>query len=237
MRKAMPSSIGLWADSFVESMNDNKTLMLSLYELIDQLPLGTGAGYGLPIKVDRIILAKLLNFRKIQANPIYVQNSRGKFESSILHTLSQIMFDLNKMSSDIILFSMPEFGYFELSTNLCTGSSIMPQKRNPDVLEIIRANYHQLIAYEFEVKNIVSNLISGYNRDLQLTKEPVINGFELTKNTLCIMKLVMEKVKVNSKKCKKAMTRELYATGKAYELIKKGVPFREAYQEISKQYD
>jgi len=141
------------------------------------------------------------------------------------------------MSSDILLFSMSEFGYFELSANLCTGSSIMPHKRNPDVLEIIRASYHQLIAYEFEVKNIISNLISGYNRDLQLTKEPVINGFELIKNNLIVMEIVLENLKVNSDKCKKAMTEELFATEKAYELVKKGVPFRESYQEISEGYD
>ena len=237
MRKAMPSSVGLWVDSYIESMDDNKILISNLYEFIDRSPLGTGAGYGLPIEVDRIHLAKLLGFSKIQSNPLYVQNSRGKFESSILHTLSLIMLDLNKMSSDILLFSMSEFGYFELSANLCTGSSIMPHKRNPDVLEIIRASYHQLIAYEFEVKNIISNLISGYNRDLQLTKEPVINGFELIKNNLTAIELVLENLKVNSNKCKKAMTEELFATEKAYKLVKKGVPFRESYQEISKGYD
>jgi len=237
MRKAMPSSVGLWVDSYIESMDDNKILISNLYEFIDRSPLGTGAGYGLPIEVDRIHLAKLLGFSKIQSNPLYVQNSRGKFESSILHTLSLIMLDLNKMSSDILLFSMSEFGYFELSANLCTGSSIMPHKRNPDVLEIIRASYHQLIAYEFEVKNIISNLISGYNRDLQLTKEPVINGFELIKNNLTAMELVLENIKVNSGKCKKAMTEDLFATEKAYELVKKGVPFRESYQEISKGYN
>lgn len=237
MRKAMPSSVYLWADSFIESMNDNKTLLSNIYDIIDRLPSGTGAGYGLPIQVDRILLAKLLGFSKIQKNPIYVQNSRGKYESSILHVLSQIMFDLNKISSDIILFSMSEFGYFELSPNLCTGSSIMPQKRNPDVLEIIRANYHRLIAYEFEVKNMISNLITGYNRDIQLTKEPVIKGFELIKNSLNIMRLVIENLDVNSDNCKKAMTKELYATERAYDLVKKGVTFREAYQKISKNYE
>jgi argininosuccinate lyase len=132
MRKAMPSSVGLWTGAFIESMQDNKILLSNVYKLIDQSPLGTGAGYGLPIKVDRNLTAKLLGFKKIQRNPIYVQNSRGKFESDILHGLSQIMLDLNKMSSDIILFSMPEFGYFELSPCVCTGSSIMPHKKNPD---------------------------------------------------------------------------------------------------------
>ncbi|MCK4365154.1 MAG: argininosuccinate lyase [Thermoplasmatales archaeon] len=237
MQKAMPSSVGLWAEAFAESMNDNKLLLLDIFKLVDQSPLGTGAGYGLPIEVDRETIAECLGFSKIQKNPIYVQNSRGKFESTILHGLSQIMFDLNKMASDLLLFSIPELGYFQLPTEFCTGSSIMPHKKNPDVLEIIRAKYHQIVAFEFEIKNNIANLISGYNRDIQLTKKPVICGFEVTKNTIQIMIKVLAQLKVNKIKCKNAMTKELYATDKVYKIIKKGVPFREAYKEISQEYE
>jgi len=161
MRKAMPSSVGLWADAFIESMNDNKILMSNVYELVDKSPLGTGAGYGLPIEVDKKLSAELLGFSKIHNNPLYAQNSRGKFESIILHGLSQIMLDLNKIAMDLLLFSMSELGYMTLPDELCTGSSIMPHKKNPDVLELIRAKYHQILAYEFEVKSIIANLISG----------------------------------------------------------------------------
>ena len=237
MTKAMPSSVGLWAESFIESMQDNKKLLNCIEKLVDQSPLGTGAGYGLPIGVDRELTTEILGFKKIQKNPIYVQNSRGKFESSILHVLSQIMFDLNKMSSDILLFSTSEFGYFELPFELTTGSSIMPHKKNLDVLEITRAKYHQIVAFEFEVKNIIANLISGYNRDLQLTKKPVMCGFEVTKDTIGIMIKVLEKLKINKSNCKKAMVKELYTTEKAYKLIENGVPFRDAYKEISKEYE
>lgn len=236
MRKAMPSSVGLWADAFIESMNDNKTVMLNVYELVNKSPLGTGAGYGLPIEVDKKLSAELLGFSKIHNNPLYAQNSRGKFESIILNGLSQIMLDLNRMAMDLLLFSMSELGYVILPDELCTGSSIMPHKKNPDVLELIRAKYHQILAYEFEVKSIIANLISGYNRDLQLTKKPIINGFEITKDALNMMAIVLENLYVNSKECKKAMTEELYATEKAYKLIKKGIPFRDAYKEISKDY-
>ena len=128
-RKAMPSSFVLWGNSFIDSMKDNLKLINFTLELIDQSPLGTGAGYGVPLKIDRKYTAKLLKFKKLQNNPIYTQSSRGKFESTILHSLSQIMFDLNKITSDLIIFSMPEFGYFELPKEFCTGSSIMPQKR------------------------------------------------------------------------------------------------------------
>lgn len=236
MRKAMPSSVGMWAESFIESMYDNKTLLLDMAKLVDQSPLGTGAGYGLPIEVDRKLTAELLGFKKIQKNPIYVQNSGGKFESSILHALSQITFDFNKMASDILVFSMPEFGYFELPSKLCTGSSIMPHKKNPDVLELLRAKYHQIVSYEFEVKSVIGNLISGYNRDLQLTKEPMINGFEITKECLGVMRLFLEKLQVNRENCKKAMTKELYAAEKAYKLVEKGIPFRDAYEKVSQEY-
>ena len=236
MRKAMPSSIGLWCDAFIESMSANKMLLSQTYELIDQSPLGTGVGYGLPLKTDRKITTELLGFKKTQENPIYVQNSRGKFESTILHTLSQIMLDLNKIASDLLLFSISEFGYFELPSQLCTGSSMLPHKKNPDVLEIIRAKYHQIISYEFEVKGIIGNLISGYNRDIQLTKKPVINGFEITKDSLKIMRIVIKNLQVDKEKCKKALAEELYAAEKAYGLVKKGVPFRDAYKKIAQEY-
>lgn len=234
-RKAMPSSIALWGNSFVESMKDNLKLINLAVELVNQSPLGTGAGYGLPIKVDREYTAKLLGFEKIQNNPIYVQNSRGKFESTILHALTQIMLDLNRIASDLIVFSMPEFGYFELPKEFCTGSSIMPQKKNPDVLELLRAKYHVVVSCEFQIKNIISNLLSGYNRDLQLTKKPTMKGIKITKESLSIASLVFGNLKVNRKKCNNALTEEVYATERVYELVKKGIPFREAYQIVSKK--
>jgi len=235
-RKAMPSSINLWGGSFIDSTKDNLKLIKLCLQLIDQSPLGTGAGYGIPIDIDRKYTAKLLGFRKIQENPLYTQNSRGKFESTILHTLTQIMFDINKIATDLILFSMPEFNYFELPKEFYTGSSIMPQKKNPDVLELLRAKYHIILSYEFQVKSIISNLLSGYNRDLQLLKKPVIDGFEIVKKSLDIVCLLFSHLKVNSKDCKKGLTKELYATHKVYDLVKKGVPFREAYREISDHY-
>lgn len=234
MRKAMPSSIALWCNAFTESMQDNAELINLIYNYTNKSPLGTGAGYGLPLKIDRKFTENLLDFEKLQKNPLYVQNSRGKFELLILEGLSQIMIDLNKISSDIILFSMSEFGFMELSYIICTGSSIMPHKKNPDVLELIRANYNKIISYQFEIKSIIGNLISGYHRDFQLTKEPIINGFTLTKESLDVMIVVFEHLKVNPDKCKNAMSKELFDTKKTYDLVEEGVPFRDAYRQISK---
>jgi len=236
-RKAMPSSIALWGNSFVDSMKDNLKLINLASELINQSPLGTGPGYGIPyLKLDRNYPAKLLGFKKVQKNPIYSQNSRGKFEGTILHALSQIMFDLNKIATDLIIFSMPEFGYFEIPKEFCTGSASMPQKRNPDALELVRAKYHTVVSFESQIKNTIANLLSGYNRDFQLTKEPIMKGLEITKESLSIMNLIISGLKVNKEKCQKALTEEVYATEKVYQLVKKGMPYREAYQKISKKY-
>ncbi len=235
-RKAMPSTIENWAGSFVESMEDNLKLVRFTAELIDQSPLGTGAGYGVPLKIDREYTARILGFKRVQENSLYAQNSRGKFESIIIQALTQLNFDLNKIASDLIIFTMPEFGYFELPAELCTGSSIMPQKKNPDVLELLRGNYQVICSFEFCVKGLIGNLISGYSRDFQLTKEAVIKAFETTKDGLLIMKLVFEKLKVNGKMCKKGMSEEVYATREVYKLVEEGIPFREAYKTIAKKY-
>jgi argininosuccinate lyase len=234
-RKAMPSSINLWGNSFIESMNDNLKFIKFTSNLIDQSPLGSGAGYGIPFKIDRRYTAQLLGFKKIQKNPIYTQNSRGKFESTIIHSLVQIMFDLNKLATDLIIFSMPEFGYFMIPEKFCTGSSIMPQKKNPDALELVRARYHLVVSCEFEIKNLTANLLSGYNRDLQLTKQSVIKAIEITEQTLSIMTYIITKMKVDKENCQKAMTNEIYATDKVYQLVKKGIAFREAYMMVKKE--
>ena len=235
-RKAMPSSISMWGNAFIDSMQDNIKGVNFVLELINQSPLGTGAGYGIPLNIDRTYTAKLLGFRKPQENPIYTQHSRGKFESTILHTLTQIMFDLNKIATDLILFSMPELGYFELPKEFCTGSSIMPHKQNPDVLELLRAKYHIVDSCEVQIKSIIGNLISGYNRDLQLTKEPTMKGLEITKQSLLITTLIFTNLKVNKKNCSRALTEDVYATERVYELVKRDTPFREAYKTISEEY-
>ncbi len=235
-RKAMPSSVKMWSEAFIDSMYDNLKSLAYAVDLIDQSPLGTAAGYGLPLKIDRIFTAKLLGFKKVQQNPIYTQNSRGKFESAILHALTQIMFDANKISTDLIFFSIPEFGYFELPKEFCTGSSIMPQKKNPDVLEILRAKYSVVISQEMQIRNIVGNLPSGYNRDFQLLKEPVFKSFEIVLESLQVLSEVFKNLRVNAENCKTALTQELYATEEVYKLVAKDIPFREAYQTVAKKY-
>lgn len=235
-RKAMPTSIKVWAGAFIDSMRDNKILLKMTLELIDQSPLGSGAGYGVPLDLDREMTALKMGFKRVQKNPIYVQMSRGKFESTFLHCLTQIMFDLNKIATDIIFFSIPELAYLVIPDEFCTGSSIMPQKKNPDVLELIRAKYHKVVSMESEVKNITANLISGYNRDLQDTKAPVLKSFEITEKSFEVMTLVIGGLHVDASKCSAAMSNEVYATERVYDLVKKGIPFRDAYKTVGNQY-
>lgn len=238
MQKAMPTNINSWLSCYDVSMNDNLEILDETLEVIDKSPLGTAAGFGVPIfKIDREFTSNELGFEEVLHNPIYAQHSRGKFEANIINTLSQIMYDLNKLSTDLIMFSMVEFGYVELPKEFCTGSSIMPQKKNPDVLELVRAKYHIMLGDEFKIKSLIGNLMFGYNRDLQLTKEPLFNSIDTTKACLAVMTKIVERLKFNEKKCKHAMTSELYATQDAYKLVKdKKMAFRDAYKVVGKQF-
>ena len=233
-RKAMPSSINMWSEAFIESSIDNSKLLKVSKNIINKSPLGTAAGYGVPMNIDREFTAKEMGFDSNQ-NPIYAQISRGKFEKLLIHSLVQIMYDINKISSDLILFSMGELGYFEIPEKFCTGSSIMPQKNNPDVLELLRAKYNNVRSYESEVLNITSNLPSGFHRDFQLTKEPTMKAIETTLDCIKMITILINEVVVNEKRCNQALTEEIYATEKAYKLVEKGVPFRSAYKIIAKE--
>lgn len=234
-RKAMPTDFRTWAMALNDALKDDLRILKTVRQLVDQSPLGTGAGYGVPIQIDRKFTAEELGFGKVQENPIYTQLSRGKFEYLLLHCLSQISYDLNRFASDMILFSLKDIGYLILPKELCTGSSIMPHKLNPDVLELVRAYHSRNLSRMVECAMNTLNLITGYHRDLQLLKETVIGSFQDTKNILRVMKVVFEKIQVNKKACSESLTDEVLATHRVYELVNQGVPFRDAYKTIAQQ--
>ncbi len=237
MQPAMPSSVAMWCDSMIDALDDDLLIIEGLYDLIDQSPLGTAAGFGVPVlDIKRELTAKELGFARVQESPIYAQHSRGKFDGQVINFCSSVMLDLNKMASDLILFNMREFGLVKLPPALCTGSSIMPQKKNPDVLELMRAKYHEVLGEEFKVKGIISNLISGYNRDYQLTKGPMFNSVEITQQSVVIAKEVISSIVFDQERAAQLMGKELYATQEAYQLVKEGVPFREAYLRVGQQF-
>ena len=236
-RKAMPSSIGLWAGALLESILDDIKLLKTSYEINNQSPLGSAAGYGVNLNIDREFTAQLLGFENVQNNVLYVQNSRGKIESIVIFALLEIVFDVGRISNELILFSSEQFGFFTLPDEICTGSSIMPQKKNPDVLELIRGKVSVIEGNLFQIFGITKNLISGYSRDLQLTKEPLIKSLKITYEIVSISTLVFKKLRVDKERCISACTKELYATDSAFELVKKGKAFRDAYAEVAMNID
>lgn len=233
-QRAMPSSLGLWAGAFAESILDDIQLLKGVYELVDQCPLGSAASYGVSLLIDRQYCADLLGFNAVQNNVLYANNSRGKFEAALLHDLVQIMNDLSKVATDIIIFSAPEFGYFTLPEKFCPGSSLMPQKRNPCPLEIIRAKSATLQGFLFQTLEIVRALPSGYNRDFQETKRPIMQGLEITNISLKVFSQIFSELQVNRKTCIDAFTPELFATDQVLKLTKEGIPFRDAYKQVAK---
>ena len=234
-QKAMPSSLGLLFGAYAETLLDDIELLKGAYNLINTSPLGSAAGYGVSLPIDRHFVAQMLGFASVQNNTLYVSNSRGKFESILLNGLMHIMIDLSKISTDLIIFSAPEFGYFSLPENLCSGSSLMPQKKNPDVLELIRAKSAMILGNFVGILALIRDLPSGYHRDFQETKEPVMHSLEQTIYSLTILTYVMNAIVVNKQVCISACTPEIFATDEAMELVRTGIPFRAAYKQIAQQ--
>lgn len=236
-QKAMPSSFGLWGGAMIESLLDDIKLISNAYQIIDQSPLGSAASYGVNLGLDREYSSQEMGFNKVQNNVLYANNSRGKFEGIIIHGLTQIMLDLAKLSTDIIIFAAPEFGYLNLPEEFCPGSSLMPNKKNPDPFELIRAKSASVISKLMQVMEISRGLPSGYNRDFQETKEPLISSFEITQQSLEVVALIMAKVTLNEEKCLAGFSPEVFATDHALALATSGVPFRDAYRETALNID
>ena len=232
MQPAMPSSVGLWASAWAASLLDDFSLLMAAYDLNDQCPLGSAASYGVPLPIDRQLTSDLLGFARPVSNVLHANQARGKLESIILSALSQAMLTLSRLAEDLILFSMPEFGYFRLPAEYTTGSSIMPQKRNPDVMELLRAKAAKVMAQASVTAEIVRAAPSGYNRDLQETKEPFMRGFDLAISSLRVMTAVMSSLQVDASACRRAFTPDVFATDRALELVVGGMPFRDAYREV-----
>ena len=237
MQRAMPSSVGMWLGSYHDSLKDDLILLEAVRKVTDQNPLGSAAGYGEKILgLDRKFTTKELGFKKIQDNPMYCAMSRGKFENIILQSVGGVMFDLGKIANDLLLFTTKEFNFFTLPDSFKTGSSIMPQKKNYDVLELIRGNIGIFNGYQHQIENVIKALMAGYNRDFQLTKEPYIKGMKLALETIEVMTLVIKNLEAKKKNLENACSPELYATDLALKLVKKGKNWREAYQEIKEKY-
>jgi len=235
MQRAMLSSVGLWAAAFAESLLDDLEPLKTAYRMTDQNPLGSAASYGVNLPIDRQMTTDLLGFAKVQNNVLYTQNARGKFEALAVQALAQVMLDLSKFAQDMLLFVTSEYNFMRIAESLNTGSSIMPQKRNPDLMELVRGRTHTVLALQQQICGIIAGLPSGYNIDFQETKGPMIRAFDMVNDALAVCALTIGKTTVNQEGIRAACTPELFATDAAYHLVmEKGMPFRDAYHTVAK---
>ena len=236
LQRAVPSSVGLWLGGFGEAFLDNLVFARSVSELVDCSPLGTAAGYGVNLPLDREGVADDLGFDRLQINPMYAQNSRGKFEVMALQASLHAMQDLRRLAWDLSLFTTQEFDFVILPDKYTTGSSIMPNKANPDVVELLRASAATTEAAIHEIQSVLS-LPSGYQRDLQLTKAPLIRGIESALQALALVPELVGGMRFNEAKMESAISLEMYATDMALEQAARGVPFRTAYLTAKQKLD
>ena len=231
MQRAVPSTWGLWFGAFAESFIDNAELLQNTQSWMNINPLGAAAGYGVNLPIKRELSTKKLEFKRKQLNSLYVQNSRGKFELELLGALKQPMLDVRKFSWDISLFITQEFNLVSLDSKYLTGSSIMPNKSNPDVIELMRANYSILAGHYSELENLIS-LPSGYHRDLQLTKRSLIHSLHAVSKSLSLLPSLIKSIKVNKARANDFVDDDMIMTDQAYDLVQSGVPFRDAYMMV-----
>lgn len=235
MQKAMPTTVGTWIGAFAESLMDDVKLINTITdEIVDQNPLGSGAGYGSPFDFDRDWLSEEIGFRRTQNNVNYCHNSRGKIEGLFLEGCCQIMLTLNRLACDLLFFTTQEFMFFHIDDSIATGSSIMPQKKNLDVAELMRGRTSTVLACRNEMNMNILNKISGYHRDGQEIKRPLFLGLKYTEMSLDAMAAMIVNIEPNEEVLMKSMLDSpgLFAAHKAFEKVKEGMTFRDAYREI-----
>ncbi|MFB6195285.1 MAG: argininosuccinate lyase [Haloplanus sp.] len=226
-QQAMPSSTGLWASSYADALVDDLKSLRACFRIIDANPLGAAASYGTSLDIDRDLTTELLGFSQKQHNPIYCSN-RGKQELQLLQTLDLVMLDVQKMAEDLINFSEDQ-QFFELPDAYCTGSSIMPQKRNPDILELARARAEEVSASKEAIRRIIGKLPSGYNRDSQQTKKHLIESIDTVRATVDILTPLVEDLELSDDF---TIDEGIFAAYTANRKVKEGMPFRDAYHEV-----
>ena len=231
LQKAMVSSAGLWCAGHAEAFIDNAAHAAAIRKLLDACPLGTASGFGINLPLPRQQVSDQLGFSRMLINPQYAQNARGKAEWVSLGALGAATLDLRRLAWDLSLFCSDEFGYLRLPERYCTGSSIMPNKRNPDVLELLRATHAVVAGAQAELSEILA-LPSGYHRDLQATKAPLMRAFAKTLSALELVPGIVAGFEWNREAVERALTPPLFATDEATRLAAQGMPFREAYRKV-----
>ena len=234
---AMPSSAGLWLGAYAESLVDDMELLVSAYIIANKNPLGSGAGYGSSFPLNRSLTTQLLGFKSMNFNSVYAQMSRGKTEKIVSQALASIAATLSKLAMDCCLYLNQNFGFISFPSELTTGSSIMPHKKNPDVFELVRAHCNRIQAIPNELTILLNNLPSGYHRDLQLTKEVLFPAFNELRSCLLMTGMMISNISINADILNDEKYRYLFSVEAVNDLVNKGVPFREAYITIGEQIE
>ena len=234
---AMPSSFGLWFGAYAESLIDDLEVLAAAWQVTNKNPLGSGAGYGSSFPLNREMTTRLLGFRTLNYNSVYAQMTRGKTEKIVAMGLSTIAATLSKLAMDCCLYINQNFGFISFPSELTTGSSIMPHKKNPDVFELIRAKCNRIQSTPNELTLLINNLPSGYHRDLQLTKEILFPAIEEGKACLQMMRLMLSNIQVKDDILKDEKYKYLFSVEAVNELVNKGVSFRDAYKQVGNLID
>ena len=234
LQSAMPSSVGLWLAGHAEAFIDNAELAALTCQWLDASPLGTASGFGVNLNLPRQAVAEELGFARLVVNPQCAQNSRGKIELQALSVLSACTLDLRRLAWDLSLFTTHEFGFVKLPDQYCTGSSIMPNKNNPDTVELLRAIHGVVQGAQTELSSVLS-LPSGYQRDLQATKPPLLRAFGKGLQALDLLPDLLAKFKWQKDRMRDSITSEMLATDRALDMARDGIPFRDAYRTASSE--
>lgn len=229
---AMPSSFGLWFGSFAEGLTEDLGLLKAAFDLSNKNPLGSAAGYGSSFPLDRTLTTELLGFADIHHNVINAQNSRGKTERTLSFAMAGIAGTLNKLATDVCLFMNQHFAFITFPDDLTTGSSIMPHKKNPDVFELIRAKTNQIQGVSTTVGYLLTNMSTGYHRDMQLLKEEIFPAVEKLKSCLAMSTFMLKSIKIRQNILQDSFYKHLFSVEVVNDLVLKGVPFRDAYKQV-----
>ncbi|MCY1633887.1 argininosuccinate lyase [Marinifilum sp. D737] len=232
LQVAMPSSFGLWFGSYAESLTDDLLVLQSAYKVVNQNPLGSGAGYGSSFPLNRQMTTDLLGFDNLSYNVVYAQMGRGKMEFTVLSALANMAMTIAKLAMDACLYNSQNFNFLSFPDELTTGSSIMPHKKNPDVFEVIRANANALQMLPAQIQAVTSNLPSGYHRDYQLTKEFFMPSFDKMLSCLEMTRIMLSEVKINEEVLNDERYQYLFTVEEVNKMVVDGVPFRDAYKKV-----
>jgi len=229
---AMPSSFGLWFAAYAESLIDDLIQVQAAYHIINKNPLGSAAGYGSSLPLDRELTTRLLGFGALNINSLYAQMGRGKTERVVLSAIASLAETLGRFAADIILFLSQNFAFISFPDTITTGSSIMPHKKNPDIFELLRARCNRIRALPTEINMITANLSSGYHRDLQILKEMYMPALIDLKECLAIMIHILPRIQVSKEILDNTIYRDIYSVEAVNQLVLKGMSFRDAYHQV-----